>query len=333
LAEVFANDGNGIRDIALTRGRAVFEFVRSISRQSEKAPSALDFFRFAAFLVREFAQKLVGLPSWRAKLATGPMTGGSFRAMRGHAHPIPLAEAALAAGLLAWAPSAAYANEAAFCVTCKGPDQTYLCRVTGEDLHRNDGLKLYCVVRPAQEGGHASCAARDEVSGCNGVEKTYSYDGPNIPDGLADDPRVKKLMERVGRDQKDFRKDDKRKSLVEVTGQAMSASRRGIRNVRASLGGREAETNQSALPSSSPPIDPLPELKSQTPAPLPLSAAPAPGAQSAALPPESVTAPPARTSRVRRGAQNVGHFARSSYRCLRSLFRECGSESAEQGPN
>ena len=250
--------------------------------------------------------------------------------MRGHAYPIPLAGAALAAGLLSWAPMAAHASEAAFCVTCKGPDQTYLCRVTGEDLHRNDGLKLYCVVRTAKEGGHASCAARDEVSGCNGVEKTYSYNGPSLPDGLADDPRVKKLMERVGRDQKDFRNDDKRKSLVEVTGQAMSASRRGIRNVRASLGG---ETNQSPLPSNSAPIDPLPELKSQTPAPLPLSAAPAPVARSAALSPESVTAPPARPSRVKRGAQNVGRFARSSYRCVRSLFRECRSESQGSDPN
>jgi hypothetical protein len=225
---------------------------------------------------------------------------------------------------------AAYANEAAFCVTCKGPDQTYLCRVTGEDLHRNDGLKLYCVVRTAKEGGHASCSARDEVSGCNGVEKIYSYNGPNIPEGLADDPQ---LMERVGHDQKDFRKDDKRKTLVEVTGQAMRASRREIRKVRASLGGREAETNQSPLPSKPAPIDPLPELKSQTPAPLPVSAAPAPGARSAALSPEVINAPPAHKSRVRRGAQRVGHFARSSYRCVRSLFRDCRSDEAEQGPN
>ena len=253
--------------------------------------------------------------------------------MRGPAHTIPLAEAALAAGVLAWAPMTAYANEAAFCVTCKEPDQTYLCRVTGEDLHRNDGLKLYCVVRTAKEGGHASCSARDEVSGCNGVEKTYSYNGPNIPEGLANDPGVKTLMERVGHDQKDFRKDDKRKSLVEVTGQAMRASRREIRKVRASLGGREAETNQSPLPSKPALIDPLPELKSQTPTPLPLSAARAPGARSVALSPEVITAPPARASRVRRGAQSVGHFARSSYRCVRSLFRECRSDEAEQGPN
>jgi hypothetical protein len=254
--------------------------------------------------------------------------------MRGHAHPLPLAKIALASGLLTLVPAAAFANEAAYCVTCTGPDQTYLCRVSGEDLRRNDGLKLYCVVRTAKEGGHASCAARDDVSGCNGVEKTYSYNGPNIPDGLADNPQVKKLMERIGHGQKDFRKDDnKRKSLVEVTGQAMSASRRGLRNVRTSLGGREAAANQSPLPVKPAPIDPLPELKSQTPAPLPLSASPAPGARTAALSPQGITVPPPHTSRVRRGAQSVGHFARSSYRCVRSLFRNCHSEEAEQGPN
>ncbi|MGC2409076.1 MAG: hypothetical protein WA441_03495 [Methyloceanibacter sp.] len=247
------------------------------------------------------------------------MTGGHFRAMRGQGYPMPWAEAAFAAGLLAWAPTAAPAGEAAYCVTCKGPDQTYLCRVIGEDLRRNDGLKLYCVVRTAKEGGHASCAARDEVSGCSGVEKTYSYNGPSIPLGLAEDPRVKNL--------------NKRKSLVEVTSQAMSASRRGLRNVRASWAGREAETNRSSLPSSSPPINPLPELQAQTPARLPLSAAPTPGAQSAALSAKSTAAPPAPKSRLRRGAQTVGHFARNSYRCVRSLFRKCRGEPEAHGPN
>lgn len=305
----------------------------------EKAPLALDFPHFAASISHEFARKLVGLPSRRAKVATAsrtvPNDRGPFRGMRGYAHPLPMAKVALAASLLALAPTAAFANEAAYCVTCQGPDQTYLCRVTGEDLRRNDGLKLYCVVRTAKEGGHASCAARDDVSGCNGVEKTYSYNGPNIPEGLADDPRVKKLMERVGHDQKDFRKDDKRKSLIEVTGEAMSASRRGLRNVRASLGGRAAGANQSPLPVKPAPIDPLQELTSQTSAPLPLSAASAPGARTAAMSPQITSAPPApaRTSRVKRGAQSVGHFARSSYRCVRSLFRECRSAEANQGPN
>ena len=99
----------------------------------------------------------------------------------------------LAAALLLCALSGAEAGDAAYCVTCKGPDQTYLCRVTGEEVNHSDAVKLYCVVRTAKEGGHASCGARDADAGCNGIEKTYSYNGPGIPEGLAEDPRVKKL--------------------------------------------------------------------------------------------------------------------------------------------
>ena len=152
----------------------------------------------------------------------------------------------LAASLLLCAFSGVEAGEAAYCVTCRGPDQTYLCRVNGEAIGRNDAVKLYCVERTAKEGGHASCGARDASAGCNGVEKTYSYNGPDIPEGLAEDPRVKKLMDRVQKEQKAFDKED-RKSLVEVTGQAVSASRRGIRNMRASIAGRdEPEQNCAA---------------------------------------------------------------------------------------
>ncbi|MGO8840909.1 MAG: hypothetical protein ACLQF1_07190 [Methyloceanibacter sp.] len=255
--------------------------------------------------------------------------------MRAHADLISLPKAVLAAGLLAWASLPAHAGEAAFCVTCKGPDQTYLCRVTGEGIIRNDGLKLYCVIRTAKEGPHASCAARDEVSGCNGVERTYAYEGPDIPSDLAEDPRVQKLMKRVGGDQTNFRNDDKRKSLVDVTGEAMRASRRGLRNVRASLSG-EATTSQSALPSSAPQSSAPPSGLSrsgQLPASPPLSKVPPPGARSAALSPDIVAVPPKPKSRVSRGAQNVGHFARNTYRCVRSLFRRCRSDTDVEHPN
>ena len=236
--------------------------------------------------------------------------------MRGHAYrtgsPAPLAVA-----LILYALASAEASDATYCVICKGPDQTYLCRVTGE-VSQSEAVKLYCVVRTAKEGGHASCAARNATASCNGVEKTYSYNGPSIPEGLAGDPRVKKFMGRIEKDRKEFQQDDKRKSLLEVTGQALSASRRGWRNMRASLGGRE-EANHSSVPSSATPSgarpsgsaaqDPLPELPSRTTPTLPLSAA----AQSIV------------PSERRRG---IGSFARNSYRCVRSLFRHCRREAS-----
>jgi hypothetical protein len=243
------------------------------------------------------------------------VTGGTFHVMRARAYRIgsqaPLAVAMALCGL-----SPAFAGEASYCVTCQGPDQTYLCRVTGDEISQSDAVKLYCVVRTAKEGGHASCGARNAGAGCNGIEKAYSYNGPSIPESIAEDPRAKKFVGRIEKDQKAFDKEDKRKSLVEVTGDALSASRRGWRNMRASLGAHE-EANQAPGPSSSTPShsavqEPLPELPHGTPA-VPLSAVPAESA-----PPEH-----------RRG---VGSFARNTYRCVRSLFRRCGSDAA-QPPN
>jgi hypothetical protein len=249
--------------------------------------------------------------------------------MRVHASRLGLT-APLAAALLFGALPSAGAGDVAYCVTCKDPDQTYLCRVAGDAVSRNDAAKLYCVVRTAKEGGHASCGARDASAGCNGVEKIYSYDGPTIPDGVAEDPRVKKLMDRVEKEQKAFDRED-RKSLVEVTGQAVSASRRGWRNMRASISGRD-EPGQSA-PATNPPTagvasqDPLPELPGESTPAIPLSAAEQPSDPSAAMAPAEAAAPPPRKSRVK-------SIARNTYRCVRSLFRRCREQpDAVQGAN
>ena len=249
--------------------------------------------------------------------------------MRAHASRIGSA-VPFAAAMLFCALPAAEAGDAAFCVTCKGPDQTYLCRVTGDAISRNDAAKLYCVVRTAKEGGHASCGARDATVGCHGVEKVYSYDGAANPDGLAEDPRVKKVLGRIEKEQKAFDKEDDHKSLVDVTGQAVSASRRGWRNMRASITGRDEGSQSSprgsAAPAGSAAQDPLPELPGGTPA-LPLSAAPEPSVPSAgAIPAETAAPPPER----KRG---VGSFARNTYRCVRSLFRKCREQTDAQGAN
>jgi hypothetical protein len=162
------------------------------------------------------------------------------------------------------------------------------------------------------------------------VEKIYSYDGAPIPEGLAEDPRFKKVLGRIEKEQKAFDKEDDHKSLVDVTGQAVSASRRGWRNMRASITGRDEGSQSSprgsAAPAGSAAQDPLPELPGGTPA-LPLSAAPEPSVPSAgAIPAETVAPPPDR----KRG---VGSFARSTYRCVRSLFRKCREQTEAQGAN
>jgi hypothetical protein len=217
---------------------------------------------------------------------------------------------ALVAGLLAPALQAAQAGEASFCVTCQGPDQTYLCRVTGEGSSQNDAFKLYCIVRTAKEGHHASCAATSKVEGCAGVTKTYSYNGPSLPEAVAQDPRVQKLMKRVERNQAAFAKPkprgDEPKTLVELTSRAMSASRQRWRNTF----GDAPEPPQSVAPDAR-------------------TALPPPGQSTASLPPLEANPPPRSTGqRVKQAAQNtgaaVGSAARTTYWCLRSLFFNCG---------
>ena len=132
----------------------------------------------------------------------------------------------------------AMGGEAAYCVTCAGPDQIYVCRVDAGGSKPSDALKLYCVIRTAKEGHHASCAAERYSPGCNGVEKVYSYDGP-LPEDIASDPRIKNLTDKIEQNQKAFEKPkgDAPETLVELTGRAVSASQQGWRNMRSRLGG------------------------------------------------------------------------------------------------
>ncbi len=147
--------------------------------------------------------------------------------------------ASLALGLGAFLAPTVLAGGVAYCVTCKKPKQTYVCRVTGEGSRLTDALKLYCIVCLAKEGNHASCKAKHKVVDCDGIERTYSYNGPAIPDRLADDPRVQKLMRKAAREQEAFEKPDGEgpQTLVDLTGRTISASRKGWRNMRDAIKG------------------------------------------------------------------------------------------------
>ena len=217
----------------------------------------------------------------------------------------PLLHAAIAAGLTVWATPASHADEAAYCVHCTGPNQTYVCRVEAGGGKASDALKLYCVVRTAKEGHHASCAAERNSPACHGVEKVYSYDGP-MPEDLASDPRVKKLTDKIKEKQKAFDKPkgdgNTPKTLVELGGRAVNASRKvaqcARRIWRVIARGRSNAARRRAL-----------ALEDQN---APLAAQTAP-------PDPSLDAP--HPNRVQR-----------AYRCMMSLFRHCSSESAEGQP-
>ena len=215
--------------------------------------------------------------------------------------------AAFAAGCVACAIPQALAGDASYCVTCKNPDQTYVCRVTGEDATPSDALKLYCVIRTAKEGNHASCSAQRSDAGCHGIEKVYAYDGPSIPADIVPDPRVEQFADRVQQEQREFEKPKGQapQTLVELTGRAVSASRQGWRNARKRLGG--SSDGQQPLPVS-------PETS---------------GAQAAAAAETPATPHP---NRAQRASSAVGSFARKSYHCLRSLFRHCSDKTANGQP-
>ncbi len=234
-----------------------------------------------------------------------------------HADIRGLGIAVLAATLSAIAVPAE-ADEASYCVTCTGPDQVYRCKVTGEGSKPSDALKLYCVIRTAKEGHHASCSAENATPACAGVEKVYSYDGPALPDDIAQDPRVKSLMAKINHQNKTFdtpqqeapKNGEAPKTMVELTGRALSASRQGWRNAKAAIGGGSNEA-----------------------APLPVTpqAGTTQGADASASTTQGADASAATAgspSRMQRASAAMGSFARKSYRCLFSLFRHCREEAS-----
>jgi hypothetical protein len=222
--------------------------------------------------------------------------------------------AAFAAGLSVCVLPQASAGDATYCVTCTNPDQTYLCRVDAGGAKAIDALKLYCIIRTAKEGHHGSCSVDRAAAGCNGVEKVYSYDGP-LPEDIAAD--VKKYNDKVGQQQKVFEKPkgNQPKTLVELTGRAVNASRQGWSNARNRFGGSSQEIGSPDLNQSLPADQ---QSLDHSPAPLAEESSPA-------LPPPEADQP----SRVRRASSAVGGFARKSYRCVLSLFRKCREEPGE----
>ena len=78
---------------------------------------------------------------------------------------------------------------------------------------------------------------------------------------LASDARIKNFTDKIDQNQKAFEKPkgDQPKTLVELGGRAVSASRQGLRNARSRLGGSSQEVDQS-LPEEPLSLDQSPHL-------------------------------------------------------------------------
>ena len=228
-----------------------------------------------------------------------------------------LLRAGLAAALLVLG-APVLAQDATYCVTCNNPDQVYRCQVTGVGSRANDAVKLYCIIRTAKEGNHASCSAERNAKSCLGLAKVYNYDGPAIPPEVASDPRVQGLVDRIARDQEAFDKPQEGKApktMYELGGRAVSASRQGLRNARSRLGG-SSEADEPVPLTSAPPPSPTENLPAEESLPV---------AESLPAASEEMDRP----NRVQRAGTAVGGFARKSYRCMTSLFRKCRDETAD----
>jgi len=222
----------------------------------------------------------------------GTSQGDGANAMGQRIQFRPILTAALVVAAFGFIAPTAQAASADYCITCKNPDETYRCRVTGSGAKPSDALKLYCVIRTAKEGNHASCSAKKATAACVGLVKVYTYDGPTLPQGVTSDPRVRELNRKIERDRQTFQEPEgaEPKSLFELGGRAVDASRKGLRNAGSAIGLGSSDSGTAP------------------------QAAPAPPPRQAA-PPAPAPTKPARRS-----------FARRSYDCMLSLFRDCGGE-------
>jgi hypothetical protein len=76
------------------------------------------------------------------------------------------------------------ANAGEFCVSCSGPDATYLCRLPDDpNAPRGTAGQLYCITELAKKGGHKTCSVKRQAGGqpCDGIEQVLGPPSGNAP--------------------------------------------------------------------------------------------------------------------------------------------------------
>jgi hypothetical protein len=131
---------------------------------------------------------------------------------------------------------AARADQTELCVTCADPQQTYVCRVdTPRGSPGEKALQLFCIIKTAKEGGHSSCAVRRDTGiACEGTLKSFSYNGPAIPEALRSAAQQPAPGERPAQGSEAIpqtppQKGGEPETLVEMTSRAVGASKDGVR--------------------------------------------------------------------------------------------------------
>lgn len=122
-----------------------------------------------------------------------------------------------------------------FCVSCTGPEQTYICAIDAGNGARNAAaLQLYCVVNAAKDRGHQSCkVSKDVTAGCNGPRLEYVYAGTPLPAPLSLNPHPQSGNGAAPGEADGHlpapRKNGQAETLVDLTNKAVQSSKQRIR--------------------------------------------------------------------------------------------------------
>lgn len=198
-------------------------------------------------------------------------------------------------------PPSAQAQHAEFCVSCTGPKAVYKCRIDDPGAVPSDALKLYCVTRTTKEANHGSCTANIDTA-CPGALKTLTYDGVAAKREELES-QFNQIKKRIDAEQRKFAAPSERPGSEPKT--LMDLTNRMFGGAKTRLGyGEEEETPTAPPPSPRPP------------------AAAAPASPS----PETAVRPAPPAYRHSQSAQSDESWASRSYRCMRSFFRDCGSQ-------
>ncbi|MGI9387542.1 MAG: hypothetical protein ACR2OX_08930 [Methyloligellaceae bacterium] len=203
----------------------------------------------------------------------------------------------LAIGVFLIWPAAA----AEFCVSCTGPDQTYLCVIdpqSGSGANNNAALQLYCVVNTARDRGHQSCKVR-KVAGnrCDGPRLDYAYSGSALPMPLSPNstpvPYGGAVSEGSSVSQGQSKKTGEAETFVEFTNKAIKSSRQRLRKAGENVG---TATNKTRA---------------------------------------SVRGAAKKTTRrvgtaLKNAGKAVGRAARTTIHCVRTLFGECRGRQTDE---
>jgi hypothetical protein len=191
-----------------------------------------------------------------------------------------------------------------YCVACKDPEQTYICQVETPHSNPSDkGMQLYCIIKTSKDGGHSSCTVlANKTENCSGSIKKFTFQAPAIPS------EVKSAVDRFRNSNQTKpdeqlippQKGDEPKTLIDMTGRAVKASRKGLSNTGQAVSGAASSTTGKAGKAAR---------------------GVGKGVKKAAGKVGSVT---------KKSGRAVGGAAKTAFDCIKYFFKECGSKKTDE---